>query len=99
MKNQPVDRLAILNELTGLETVKRLIDTRIEELTYLLQPDNFSKPKTLKPLPVGDPTVLGRDSLGRIKKKRKLSPEQQAAKRALIAKARESRLARIKGKV
>jgi hypothetical protein len=96
MKNEPTDRLALLNELTGLETVKRLIDSRIEELTFLLQPHNFSTPKTLKALPVGDPTVLGRDSLGRIKRKRNLSPEQRQSKRVLIEKARASRLTKIK---
>jgi hypothetical protein len=84
----------LLNELTGLEAPKRLIDNRSEELTQLLlSSDNFSAPKTRKPLPPG---ALGYDSIGLVKGPRKLTEEQRQAKRVLISKARDSRLAKIK---
>jgi hypothetical protein len=89
-----MDRLSLLNELTGLEAAKRLIDNRIEELTQLLlSSDNFSAPKTLKRLPVGDPTGIGWDSLGRIIPRRNLTAEQRQAKRVLIKKISAARLA------
>jgi hypothetical protein len=70
-------------------------DERIEKLMKA-QEKNYSAPRALKPLPVGDPTVIGRDSLGRINRTRNLTPEQREAKRVQIARVREARLARIR---
>jgi len=94
---EDTQRFALLNELNGLETAKHLIDRRINEIMENLQmPANIASPRNLRPLPIGDPTVLGRDALGRIKRKRNISPELREAKRQLINKARQQKLDALK---
>lgn len=94
-------RLALLEEMTSLERAVKHLNKRIKEIAEALRlpdtdPAYFSAPKTLKPLPEGYATVLGRDSLGRIKRKRNFSPEVREKKRQAIARAREMKLARIR---
>jgi hypothetical protein len=84
-------QVLLLAELPGLEAAKRAIDARIEEIKRQLSENKGPQP-ILPQLMKDDPTILGRDVLGRIKRKRNLSPEVRAHKRALIAAARDKRL-------
>lgn len=87
----------LLAELSGLLAAKQLIELRIADIYRSASgiTDNVAAPKQLTPIPFGDTSVLGRDVLGRIKRKRNISPELREKKIALIAAAREKKLAAI----
>jgi hypothetical protein len=91
-----INKSALIAELPGLEAARKFIEDRILEIHAQLRagPVNYSAPKILKPLP-DDPDVLGRDSLGRIKRRRNLSPEDRENRRRLIILAREKKFEKI----
>lgn len=81
-------QMLLLAELPGLEAARLAIEARILEITNRLS----SEGTYIKPPAILDPTILGRDILGRIKRRRNISPELKEKKRALIAAARAKRL-------
>lgn len=86
-------KLALLAELPGLEAAKVAIDARIEQIKKELTADGglYLAPGERPPVAT-DPAILGRDVLGRIKRKRNLSPAVREQKRKLIALARQKKL-------
>jgi hypothetical protein len=87
-----VDALALLGELPGLEAAKRAIDLRISEIMRQVQKDGRVQ---YIPPPEKDPTVLGRDSIGRIIRKRNISEEVKEKRRKMIKVARDKKLQAI----
>lgn len=85
----------LIGELQGLMAAKELLEKRIAGIQRSVQ-GNFSAPKEFAPIDPEDPTIIGRDALGRIKRKRHISPELRAKKIALINQAREARLNKIR---
>src|SRR5262249_36174606 len=86
-------KLLLLAELPGLEAARQWIDARILEIQQQLSVGGATYEK---PPAILDPNILGRDVLGRIKRKRKLSPWALQQKRELIAAARQKRLDKLK---
>ncbi len=86
----------LLAELPGLEAAKTAIDARIEQIRRDYHSNNPSAAKNLAPINPSDTSVIGRDTIGRIIRKRTISPELRAAKIAQIGMARKLKLDRIR---
>ena len=74
-------------------SARKAIDDQIAEIHRQIAlsqvaPDSLRR----EPAPSSDSTTLARDVLGRIKRKRHLSPEVREAKRKLTAVARQKKL-------
>lgn len=89
-------QLQLLAELPGLESAKQAIEARIYEIHKQLTANGSA---IVPPPAFMDASYLGRDVLGRIKRKRNISPEVRKQKQELIAKARLSRLSQLKEQV
>jgi hypothetical protein len=84
-------QLKLLAEVPGLEAAQRAITARLDEIRRILTgivPAAPAFPLNSAGFPPG---ILGRDTLGRIIRKRKLSPEVKENRRKLIAAAREKK--------
>lgn len=84
--------MTLIGQLPGMEAARKAIDDQIAEIhrqiaRSLVAPDSLRR----EPAPSSDSTTLGREVLGRIKRKRHLSPEVREAKRKLIAAARQKK--------
>jgi hypothetical protein len=83
----------LVGRLPGLEAAKKAIEEQITEICRRVAADTGDQGQAnLAPV---DPSVLGRDSLGRIVRKRTISPELKEKKRKLIAEARASKIAKL----
>lgn len=89
------EKVLLMAQLPGLEEAKNAIERRINEIKKALSSDGLYLPPDERPPAAVDSTILGRDVIGRIKRKRNLSPEVREAKRKLIAAARSKKLAAI----
>lgn len=79
-------KVLLMAELPGLEAAKNAIDARIDEIKAQLGGVYIAPGE--RPPAVLDTGILGRDVLGRILRKRNLTPEQRDNRRRLIALAR-----------
>ena len=85
--------MTLIGQLPGLEAARKAIDDQIAEIHRQIALSQVSSDSLRRePAPSSDSTTLGRDVLGRIKRKRNLSPEVREAKRKLIAVARQKKL-------
>jgi hypothetical protein len=94
--------VTLIGRLPGLEAARDAIDKEIKEIHRRIAADSAFKRPNLSLISesqmresVAQKDILGIDSLGRVKRRRNLSPEVRAHKRELIAKAREVRLRRL----
>jgi hypothetical protein len=81
-------QLLLLAELPGLEVARQVIEARIDEIRNRLSVDG----EYVKPPAILDSTILGRDVLGRINRKR---AEVLEKKRKLLAAARAIRAEKL----
>jgi hypothetical protein len=84
-------QMLLLAELPGLEVARRAIEARIDEIRSRLSVEG----QYVKPPAILDPTILGRDSLGRVIRRRKNSPEVLEKKRQLSAMMRAKKAEKL----
>src|SRR5215472_13901194 len=95
------DIQVLIGRLSGLEAARKAIEAEIADIhrrisTRLGQMAVPTAPREEAVVAASeDPTILGRDTLGRIKRKRNISPELRERKRELIAAARAARLDKL----
>jgi hypothetical protein len=85
-------KLLLIKHISALEMIKAMLESEIRDLKAQLGSTESGEGIHERTLPE-DPDILGFDSLGRLKRKRTISPELREKKRKLIAVAREKRLA------
>jgi hypothetical protein len=89
------EKVLLMAQLPGLEEAKIAIEARINEIKKSLSSDGMYLAPGERPPAALDSSILGRDVIGRIKRKRQLSPEVRAKKVELIARARAKKLEAI----
>src|SRR5260370_24948071 len=85
--------LLLVSRLPGLKAAKKAIEDQIAEICRRVAMETGA-PSQPTPLPPNREN-LGVDALGRIKRRRKISPELRAQKVELIGKAPSARLLKL----
>lgn len=85
----------LIARLPGLEAARKAIEDQIAEIHRQISLARVGQQGVQSKAPADPGDVLGHDSLGRIKRRRNLSPEVREAKRKLIAAARQKKLDRL----
>jgi hypothetical protein len=89
--------LVLVSRLPGLEAAKKAIEDEIAEIYRRVAAETGAAfPSSPQPQTQPDETYLGLDSLGRIKRRRNLSPEVKEQRRQSIALARQARLEKLR---